>query len=111
MPTVAVNKAALFMELGHDYTTEEFEDLCFEFGIELDEDTTDSERPIVNGKQEAPQLKIDIPANRYDLLCFEGISLALNIYNRKKDPPQYKVVKPTSGQIQTIIVHDEVPII
>jgi hypothetical protein len=26
--------------------------------------TTDSDRPIVDGKQEPPQLKIDIPANR-----------------------------------------------
>lgn len=27
------------------YTTQEFEDLCFEFGIELDEDTEEDERP------------------------------------------------------------------
>jgi len=26
--------------------------------------TSTHERPIVNGKQEAPQLKIEIPANR-----------------------------------------------
>lgn len=29
----------------HRYTKEEFEDLCFDFGIELDEDTEDDERP------------------------------------------------------------------
>lgn len=27
--------------------------------------TTDSDRPIVDGVQEPPQLKIEIPANRY----------------------------------------------
>lgn len=27
--------------------------------------TTDQDRPIVNGVQEPPQLKIEIPANRY----------------------------------------------
>ena len=26
--------------------------------------------------------KIDIPANRYDMLCLEGIARALNIFNR-----------------------------
>jgi hypothetical protein len=38
MPTISVDKAALFKELGREYTTEEFDELCFEFGIELDED-------------------------------------------------------------------------
>lgn len=56
----------------------------FNLGIELDEDvltlsyyiifksdthrdiqTTDQDRPIVDGVQEPPQLKIEIPANRY----------------------------------------------
>ena len=27
--------------------------------------TTDQDRPIVDGVQEPPQLKLDIPANRY----------------------------------------------
>ncbi|KZZ94425.1 hypothetical protein AAP_01725 [Ascosphaera apis ARSEF 7405] len=65
MPTVTVDKAALFEKLGRTYTTEEFDELCFEFGIELDEDTEHTERPVVNGVQQPPQLKIDIPANRY----------------------------------------------
>lgn len=54
MPTVAVDKADLFERLGRHYcayllhywceyltvpaATEEFDHLCFEFGIELDED-------------------------------------------------------------------------
>lgn len=37
--------------------------LCFDFGIELDEDTTGNE-PMLNGVKEPPQLKIEIPANR-----------------------------------------------
>ena len=28
--------------------------------------TSTQNRPVVNGKQEAPQLKIEIPANRYE---------------------------------------------
>jgi len=90
------------------YTTEEFEVLCFEFGIELDEDTSNIERPIVNGKQEPPQLKIEIPANRYDMLCFEGIALMLNIFREKTPLPNYRLVAPKSGKLQTITVHPEV---
>ena len=89
------------------YTTEEFEELCFEFGIELDEDTSNSERPIVNGKQEPAQLKIEIPANRYDMLCFEGIALMLNIFRGKTSLPSYRLVKPRSGKLQTITVHKD----
>jgi len=62
MPTISVNKYDLYGALGQQYTTEEFDELCFEFGIELDEDTEyDKDRP----KDESPQLKIEIPANRY----------------------------------------------
>ncbi|KAJ5996841.1 hypothetical protein N7499_006845 [Penicillium canescens] len=107
MPTISVDKAALFKELGRDYTTEEFDELCFEFGIELDEDTTNSDRPIVDGKQEPPQLKIEIPANRYDLLCFEGIALMLNIFLERKPLPEYKLVPPANGQMQQIIVKED----
>lgn len=38
MPTIAVDKAVLFKALEKEYTTEEFDELCFEFGIELDDD-------------------------------------------------------------------------
>ncbi|KAJ5551433.1 tRNA synthetase B5-domain [Penicillium sp. DV-2018c] len=105
MPTISVDKAALFKELGRDYTTEEFDELCFEFGIELDEDTTNSDRPVVDGKQEAPQLKIEIPANRYDLLCFEGIALMLNIFLGRKPSPEYKLTQP--AKMEQIIVKED----
>ncbi|KAL5046206.1 hypothetical protein BDW71DRAFT_182340 [Aspergillus fruticulosus] len=104
MPTISVDKAALFKELGREYTTEEFDELCFEFGIELDEDTTNAERPIVDGVQEPPQLKIEIPANRYDLLCFEGIALMLNIFLERKPLPKYRLVEPPCRELQKIIV-------
>ncbi|KAL1863579.1 phenylalanine--tRNA ligase subunit beta [Paecilomyces lecythidis] len=107
MPTISVDKYELFKELGRNYTTEEFDELCFEFGIELDEDTENEERPIVDGKQEAPQLKIEIPANRYDLLCFEGISLALNVFLGRKPSPNYRLVPPASGELQKLIVKED----
>lgn len=71
MPTIPVSKKGLFEALGREYTPKEFETLCFEFGIELDDDTTD-----VDGAENA-QLKIEIPANRYDMLVEEGIAMNL----------------------------------
>ena len=35
--------------------------------------------------------KIDIPANRYDMLCLEGIARALNIFNGRFPVPQYRL--------------------
>ena len=66
MPTVSVDKEHFFQALGEQFTTKQFDDLCFQFGIELDDDTTEEVKKAGNG--ERPQLKIDIPANRYDLL-------------------------------------------
>ena len=37
MPTISVGRDALFALLGKTYTEDEFQDLCFEYGIELDE--------------------------------------------------------------------------
>ncbi|OAX83542.1 phenylalanine-tRNA ligase, beta subunit [Emergomyces africanus] len=107
MPTIAVDKAALFKELGREYTTEEFDELCFQFGLELDEDTENSERALVNGKQEPPQLKIEVPANRYDLLCIEGLALMLNIFLGRAPSPKYRLVAPPNGKLETIVVKEE----
>ena len=90
MPTVSVDKALLFEGLGHEYTTQEFDELCFQFGIELDDDTTEE----VAGTDERPALKIDIPANRYDLLCFEGILRALRVFLKLQEPPMYRLSTP-----------------
>lgn len=42
MPTLGVNRDDLFEALGHVYTDKEFDELCFEFGIELDEVTSEA---------------------------------------------------------------------
>jgi len=102
MPTIAVDKYALYKALGKNYTKDEFDELCFDFGIELDEDTEEEQRPVVDGVQEPPQLKIEIPANRYDMLCFEGIQLMLNIFLQKEKAPQYALKAP--AEVQTITV-------
>ncbi|KAF2539427.1 hypothetical protein F2Q68_00022678 [Brassica cretica] len=43
------------------------------------------------GKDEETIYKIDIPANRYDLLCLEGIAQALRIFNKKQEIPAYRL--------------------
>lgn len=35
--------------------------------------------------------KIDIPANRYDMLCLEGIARALNVFKGRFNPPKYRL--------------------
>ncbi|KAK0285100.1 phenylalanine--tRNA ligase subunit beta [Friedmanniomyces endolithicus] len=107
MPTIGVNKADLYKALGKEYTKQEFEELCFDFGIELDEDTSDSKRPIVDGVEEAPQLKIEIPANRYDMLCFEGIAMNLNIFLGRESMPNFTLEPPPNGQLQTVTVSQD----
>lgn len=107
MPTIAVDKTALYKSLGKEYTKDEFDDLCFEFGIELDEDTTDQKRPIVDGVEEPPQLKIEIPANRYDMLCFEGIAMNLNVFLGRQKVPQYRLVPPKDGKMLEVTVKPE----
>jgi len=105
MPTIAVDKAALFKELGRDYTTEEFDELCFEFGIELDEDTSQSTKP--EDLAQPPQLKIEIPANRYDMLCFEGIALNLKVFLEQQKLPKWTVTRPKDGELQVLNIKPE----
>ncbi|KAF8663436.1 hypothetical protein AX16_001006 [Volvariella volvacea WC 439] len=99
MPTVAVDKADLWERLGQEFSTEEFDKLCFEYGLELDEDTTkEVEELIKKGlPAERPQLKIEVPANRYDLLCIEGIARALRLFLQKDEPPRYRLVPRLGG--------------
>jgi len=96
--------------LGKEYTETEFDELCFEFGIELDEVT--SEKQIKDkflgeagagaagagdDAEDDTIYKIDIPANRYDLLCMEGISRALNVFRGVEPSPVFRMIEPVNG--------------
>ncbi|KZW04107.1 phenylalanyl-tRNA synthetase [Exidia glandulosa HHB12029] len=99
MPTVAIDKQDLWDRLGKEYTTDEFDKLCFDFGIELDEDTTEEveKKKKLGQPAERPQLKIEIPANRYDLLCIEGIARSLRVFLGKEKAPIYRLKYPVGG--------------
>lgn len=115
MPTLAVERDALFASLGRTYTDEGFDELCFEFGVELDEITSEREEALKSitvkmDKAAIAQLstvviyKVDVPANRYDLLCIEGLSRALKIFLGDMDAPVYTVVHNPS-KMETMTVH------
>lgn len=108
MPTLSVDRDSLFRYLNKTYTDDEFDELCFEFGVELDEITSEREEAIKSSSTQlgAKELeaysdsviyKIDVPANRYDLLCMEGLCRALNIFLGQMDAPTYQVVENTTG--------------
>lgn len=90
MPTVSLKRDLLFKALGQTFTEEEFDELCFEFGLELDEVVKE---PNDEGKEEVVY-KLDIGANRYDLLCLEGVVRALLVFQGKLDAPKYSLTKP-----------------
>ncbi|CAK1543898.1 unnamed protein product [Leptosia nina] len=123
MPTISVNRDSLFTALGKTYTDDEFQNLCFEFGLELDEVTTEKQMLIKeqgdqagssSGVSEDVLYRIDIPANRYDLLCLEGLVNGLLVFMGKKSPPKYNLDKyedcyslhltPSTGQIRPYAV-------
>lgn len=126
MPSINVVRDHLYEALGQQFTEDQFNDLCFEFGIELDKVYEElrevrrfcqlaiaagSERcsqllTCVNGvhallrcgcdcvsaqvdgkKQNVTLFKIDIGANRYDLLSIEGLARALRIFMEKEQAP------------------------
>lgn len=92
-------KSCLFYVFIFDFCTtadEEFDELCFQFGIEVDDIIDDPEKGIT--------LKIEVGANRYDLLCLEGISRALNIFLGNVQIPNYQLVPPKLPKEYRIIV-------
>ncbi|CAI5775559.1 phenylalanine--tRNA ligase beta subunit [Podarcis lilfordi] len=114
MPTVSVKRDLLFQALGRSYTDEEFDELCFEFGLELDEIT--SEKEIISkekggekaeGASEIILYKIDVPANRYDLLCLEGLVRGLQVFKERIRAPRYKKITPPNGEIQKLTITEE----
>ncbi|KAE9602240.1 hypothetical protein Lal_00049746 [Lupinus albus] len=115
MPTISVGRDRLYAALGKSYSQEEFEDLCFSFGIELDDVTT--EKAIVRKEKhledevgdddEEVIYKIEVPANRYDLLCLEGLAQALRVFCGFQEIPTYTLADVTKDAILKMHVKKE----
>jgi phenylalanyl-tRNA synthetase beta chain len=109
MPTIGIKRSLLFNELGRTYTDEEFDQLCFDYGLELDDI-----EPLPETNGEDVEYKIEIPANRYDLLCLEGLSRALKIFLQQIEIPKFHLsnqknlirmkILPNTQRIRPIVV-------
>lgn len=136
MPTVAVDRDDLFARLGRTYTDEEFDHVCFEFGVELDDVLTEAEAAAQRQFEAASSAGettaaaaagpvppkaaaasggaasgaggavppagrtlyyIAIPANRYDLLCIEGIARGFNVFLGRTPAPVRAVAASTGN--------------
>uniref|UniRef100_A0A8D1X6B7 Phenylalanine--tRNA ligase beta subunit n=1 Tax=Sus scrofa TaxID=9823 RepID=A0A8D1X6B7_PIG len=109
MLTVSVKRDVLFRALAK----KEFDELCFEFGLELDEITSEKEfiskeqgNEKAQGASDVVLYKIDVPPNRYDLLCLEGLVRGLQVFKERIKAPVYKRVMP-NGEIQKLIITEE----
>jgi phenylalanyl-tRNA synthetase beta chain len=98
MPNVNVLKKELFEAVGRTFTDDEFEDLCFQYGVEVEfgnGEEMQMNRVDPNGgsidisKQDV--FKIEVAANRYDLLCLEGIAAAFRAYLGIETMPHYSI--------------------
>lgn len=91
MPTVSIARDGLFRGLGMEMTDEEFDELCFEYGLELDDVVVEKSTEGV----EETVYKVDVPANRYDLLCLEGLVQALRVFKGIDErPPEIVLTEP-----------------
>ncbi|CAL1531271.1 unnamed protein product [Lymnaea stagnalis] len=111
MPIVSVKRDELFKAIGRSYTDEEFDELCFQYGLELDEVTSEKEQMERErgvgkavGASEVVEYKIEIPANRYDLLCLEGLVRGLLVFLEKEKAPLYKTVSPEKDKLQRLVI-------
>ncbi|CAD6264708.1 unnamed protein product [Miscanthus lutarioriparius] len=103
MPTVSVGRDRLFAALGR--TTEEFEALCFEFGIELDDVTT--EKAIIRKEKHLRTTARWTTMTRYDLLCLEGLARALLVFTGTEASPVFQVSSIPRGSILQMHVKPE----
>lgn len=103
MPTLCVKRDFLFERIGKTFTDKEFEDVCFDFGLELDDITSErkmhmKERGVGDDATLSDDVvyKIDLPANRYDLCSCEGISIALRVFLGFMPTPRFQVLNKAS---------------
>ncbi len=111
MPTVSLYRDDLFEALGKQMSEEEFNKKCFQFGLELDEVTSEKEMMTKEKGAEAAKncderviWKVDIPANRHDLLCMEGLIKALQIFEGKIADVCYRMAPSRNALIDGVAI-------
>lgn len=69
----------------------------------MKEDVMDEDEEVI--------YRVDIPANRYDMLCLEGISRALNIFKGREDLPNFRLSNVPRSSMERITVKPETALI
>lgn len=103
MPTISCVRDQLFAAIGKTFSDHEFDELCFEFGIELDDIVTEPATNAAGQKEDLITYKIEIPANRYDILCIEGLSTALRVFLELMPTPLFRLAEPAGGRQQMLV--------
>lgn len=101
MPTVHV-RVDIFNEcLGKTLTLEQLEELCFEFGIEVEliTEKVDIGTPQQPSLIEIKKYAFETPSNRNDLLCTEGIVKNLAVFLGLVPTPNYVGLKGSEKMI------------
>lgn len=94
MPVITVPKKEFLERLGKNFTDEELEDIFFDFGLELDkviDDDVELTKKVTGNSVAETLYKIEIAANRYDLLSLEGLVNALRSFLGVSKSPNYKI--------------------
>ena len=99
MPTVLLLKTELEKRLSITDSTQ-LEELCFEYGLEYDE-----ENYSVDG---TAYYRVEVPSNRVDLLCVEGVARALNAYLGRRQFFQFRLTVQKQVFSQRIYVKPSV---
>ncbi|TBU16320.1 subunit beta of phenylalanyl-tRNA synthetase [Ordospora colligata] len=88
MPTILAEKESLEEYLEMEIDDESFEKILFEYGLEMDGVVKEDGRIMY---------RIEVPANRYDLLCSEGLCQALKVFFSKC---VYEPINILAGQLR-----------
>lgn len=96
MPCVSVDKIELMTSIGKRIDDAMLENIMFDFGVELDDVYEEGDRIMY---------KFDIPANRYDLLCLEGLSHALRVYMGMETYKDITMSSIGEGDLVTVRKH------
>uniref|UniRef100_A0A7N8YF17 Phenylalanine--tRNA ligase beta subunit n=1 Tax=Mastacembelus armatus TaxID=205130 RepID=A0A7N8YF17_9TELE len=104
MPTVGVKRDLLFQALGRTYSKSFLSHFPTSEKEIISREQGDSK---ASGASDIILYKIDVPANRYDLLCLEGLVRGLQVFKNRIEEPRYRRVSPVSGESQKLIITKE----
>lgn len=111
MPNVNVLKKELLQYIGRQFTDDQLIDLGFEFGLEIEIGTAaafnmtrvDDQGGAIDISKETVY-KLEVAANRYDLLCLEGFAQAIRAYQGIAPIPKLSIKNQRPGGLERITV-------